>query len=369
MQVTRASWAARYFDGEKAKRQEVSLRVTPGGLHFRREDGSDHVWPFSEIRQTQGRNRGEPVRLERGMEALVIEEPEFLAALAQHRRGNGIQGAVSVGKGAAIALGSAIGLLVIGSALSVWGIPALANLAASRFPLAWEERLGAAVTAKIAPEETRNADPAAHAALEAMVSRLSGKEPSPYRYRVAIVEAPTVNALAAPGGQILVYRGLLDRARSPEEVAGVLAHEMAHVALRHTTQALFRQLSMQALLSALSGDPQGMGQVLEMVGGLESLRYSRSSELEADREGMRRIRDAEIEPRGMVRFFEEQQKQEADLPLIESLSTHPPTRERLEAAQALARDWQASAKRARPILTPEQWQALKRPPQSPSKSE
>ncbi|MNK86036.1 TPR repeat-containing protein YfgC precursor [compost metagenome] len=376
MQITRASWPVRYFDGETARRQEVSLRITPSGLHFRRDDGSDHVWPFSEIQQTQGRNRGEPVRLERGMEAMVIQDPEFLAAIAQHRLGKGIRGAGSVGKGAAIALGSAIGLLAIGAGLYLWGIPALAKIAASRVPLAWEVRLGESVTAKLAPAETRSQDPAANAALEAMVARLAGEEPSSYPYRVAIVEAPVVNALAAPGGHILVYRGLIDRARTPEEVAGVLAHEMAHVELRHTTQAMFRELSMQALLAALSGDPNGMGQILEAVGGLGALRYSRSAELEADREGMRRIRDAAIDPRGMVRFFEELQKQEEGLPLLKALSSHPPTQARLEAAKTLALDWQASAKKARPILTSEQWQALRRRPQreaasahKPSKSE
>lgn len=362
MQVTRASWPARYFDGQTARRQEVSLRITPGGLHFRCEDGSDHVWSFGEIRQTQGRHRGEPIRLERGMEALVIEEREFLAALAPHRGGSGIRGALGAPKQVAIALASAMGLVGIGIGLFVWGIPAFVSAAADRVPVAWEDKLGAAVTAKIAPLETRNADPEANAALAAMVARLADNAPSPYRYQVAIVEQPTVNALAAPGGHILVYRGLIARAQSPEEVAGVLAHEMAHVERRHSTQAVFRELSFSAVLAALTGDARAMGQILDLAGDLGALRYNREAELEADRDGMRRIQDAAIDPRGMVRFFKELQSRESGFLDVEALSTHPPTRERLAAAEALARDWQAASREARPVLTPGQWEALRRLP-------
>lgn len=362
MQVTRASWPARYFDGQTARRQEVSLRITPRGLHFRCEDGSDHVWSFGEIRQTQGRHRGEPIRLERGMEALVIEEREFLAALAPHRGGSGIRGAQGAPKQVAIALASAMGLVGVGIGLFVWGIPAFVSAAADRVPVAWEEKLGAAVTAKIAPLETRNTDPEANAALAAMVARLAGDSPSAYRYQVAIVEQPTVNALAAPGGHILLYRGLIARAQSPEEVAGVLAHEMAHVERRHSTQAVFRELSFSAVLAALTGDARAMGQILDLAGDLGALRYNREAELEADRDGMRRIQDAAIDPRGMVRFFKELQSRESGFLDVEALSTHPPTRERLAAAEALARDWQAASREARPVLTPGQWEALRRLP-------
>lgn len=362
MRLTRASWPAGYFDGVTARRQEVTVRVTPSGLHFRQEDGQDQVWPFTDVRQTQGRHRGEPVRLERGMAALVLTDPEFLAAVAQHRLGKGIRGASSLGKGAAIALGSGIGILAISIGLYLWGIPAFARFAAERVPLDWEVRLGEAVAAEIAPTEKRSHDPAAQAALNAMVARLAGDTPSRYRYQVALVEESTVNALTTPGGRILVYRGLLDRAQSPEDVAGVLAHEMAHVDRRHTTQALFQQLSLKAVLAAVSGDPRGMGQVLEVAGGLGGLRYSRSAEREADQDGMRRLLDAEVDPRGMVRFFADLKAHEEAMPQVEALSSHPLTQERMEAATALAEDWRAKGRPARPVLTPEQWKALKRSP-------
>jgi predicted Zn-dependent protease len=75
-----------------------------------------------------------------------------------------------------------------------------------------------------------------------IVDRLQPAD-SPYRFEAIIADDPAINAVAVPGGWIVVNQGLLRRTRSPEEQAGVLAHEMQHILQRHTTNGILRQLS------------------------------------------------------------------------------------------------------------------------------
>lgn len=153
-----------------------------------------------------------------------------------------------------------------------------------------------------------------------------------------VVNDPIVNALAAPGGYILVFRGLLERTRSPEELAGVLAHEFQHILKRHATRALLQNVSSGLLVAALMGDASGvMAFGLESAQTLGTLRYSRQNEEEADTEGMRLLIQAGIDPAGMIAFFEVLQRGDRRGPTISQyLSTHPQTQERLERLRSLA---------------------------------
>ncbi|MGH7753508.1 MAG: M48 family metallopeptidase, partial [Gemmatimonadales bacterium] len=136
-------------------------------------------------------------------------------------------------------------------------------------------------------------------------------------------------AFAAPGGHIVIFRGLLDKTPTPEALAGVIAHEMQHVIQRHGTRNLIRALSLRALIAMISGDG-GLGRVLETGGALAGLRYSRADEASADLEGLRQLAAARIDPQGLITFMETLLRQEGDLagPLV-YLSNHPATADRL----------------------------------------
>ncbi|MBI5627862.1 MAG: M48 family metallopeptidase, partial [Candidatus Rokubacteria bacterium] len=153
------------------------------------------------------------------------------------------------------------------------------------------------------------------------------------------VDDPTVNALAAPGGFIVVFRGLLERTRTPEELAGVLAHEIEHVLQRHATKALVQHVSTGLLFTALTGDVSGvMAYGFESARVLGTLRYSRAAEEEADTEGMRLLLAAHIDPAGMIAFFEGMEKRRGEAPgLLTYLSTHPAPEERVARLTRLAR--------------------------------
>src|SRR3990172_9285847 len=110
--------------------------------------------------------------------------------------------------------------------------------------------------------------------------------------------------MAVPGGHIVVFRGLLKRARIPEEFAGVLAHEVQHVLQRHVMRALLQHASTGLLVVALTGDVSGaMAYGLEAALTLGTLQYSRVAEEEADREGIRMLLAARGEPGGVVTFL------------------------------------------------------------------
>src|SRR5262249_20774964 len=151
-------------------------------------------------------------------------------------------------------------------------------------------------------------DPHRQALLESIVARLAGALPaeSPYKFRVYVVNESPVNALAAPGGYIVVFRGLIDQAKRPEELAGVLAHEMQHVVQRHTTQAIIQHGSTGLLLAALTGDMTGpLAYGLQSARVLGQLQYSRRAESQADAEGMKMLLAARIDPNGLIRFFQD----------------------------------------------------------------
>ncbi len=320
------------------------MSLLPQGLLFSTEDGGSYAWPYADLRQTQGFHAGEPVRLERGgdiPQLLVIPEPAFLTALSQtapqlatratrlmHRRRRWLRTSLA-----------AIGAMGMGLVLYLWGIPVLSTLLASRIPLAWEERLGREVVAHIAPPDRQCTDPSRLLVLEKILTTLTASLPEqPYTLRILVVDDATVNAFAAPGGYIVVFRGLLDRTGSAEELAGVLAHEVQHILQHHVTRLLLEHASTGLLITALTGDVSGA-----MVFGLErarllgTLQHSRQHEEEADVAGLQLLLAAAIDPSGMVTLFARLRDEGQNAPsFLHYLSTHPSTTQRIATLKTLA---------------------------------
>ncbi len=151
---------------------------------------------------------------------------------------------------------------------------------------------------------------------------------SKYRYSFHVAEDPAVNALAVPGGHVVVFTGLLRAAESAEEVAGVLAHEISHVERRHALRNLLHGLGWRAILNVALGDFSG-GVWSNMAAELGALGYGRNLELEADLEGLKLLRRAGIPAEGMGAFFE--RLAAGGGPRVALLSTHPAGAERLAA--------------------------------------
>jgi predicted Zn-dependent protease len=187
------------------------------------------------------------------------------------------------------------------------------------------------------------------AALDALVRRLYPLYPEDQKVPITVdvLAGDTINAYAALGGHIHLFDGLVRQAQSPEELAGVLAHEIEHVRNRHITQDLAVRLLTISVLSAVMPDQAGQAQAAYL---LLTLKFSREQEGEADRFGLERLKAAHIDAEGFRQFFSRARK----LPAApQFLSSHPDDDRRAELAAAY-RDYPVE-----PVLADGQWQALR----------
>jgi predicted Zn-dependent protease len=177
-------------------------------------------------------------------------------------------------------------------------------------------------------------DGLAVAAVKEMTQRLASHVPNnPYRFEVTVVKSDVVNAFALPGGYVVVFTGLMKKAESPEEVAGVLAHELNHVLQRHGLERIIKQLGFVAVISIVLGNPPGLGGVMKQVGvELMTLKFGRAQETEADTTGLDLLYRAKINPEGMITFF--QRLAEKDEGRVEWFSTHPMSSARADHLKA-----------------------------------
>lgn len=150
---------------------------------------------------------------------------------------------------------------------------------------------------------------------------------SSYTFKWHVAENPSVNAFAIPGGHIVVFTGLIQAAQTPEEVTGVLAHEIQHVVQRHSLKAMVHNAGWSATIALVTGDWTG-GMLGEAVTQLGALKYSRDKETEADLKGLALLKKIHVDPLGMVQFFETLASSNTGAP-IEFLSTHPSSTERM----------------------------------------
>jgi predicted Zn-dependent protease len=152
-------------------------------------------------------------------------------------------------------------------------------------------------------------------------------------YTFAIVKDKELNAFAIPGGFIYVNSGLMDQAND-DELAGVLAHEIAHIAARHSVKKLQSVLGYQIIMGIILGTAgsSSVNQAIDVVFSLVSLGYSRQDETLADKLAVRYTRRANFDPRGIISFFRKLQadSQRSGRPAQnEFLSSHPDIENRI----------------------------------------
>jgi beta-barrel assembly-enhancing protease len=245
-------------------------------------------------------------------------------------------------------------LLVCGPAL-YFVLPAVPGKLAAMVPIAWEEQIGDLTLHSIPGRRCGAAD--GQAALDALTRRVLGDSAMPYHLQVTVRDSDIINAFALPGGRIVILRGLLRSAQSPEEVAGVLAHELTHVLKRHPTRNMIAQQGTSLILGAFTGG--GIGHIVGTL--LVSLSYTRAAEEEADAGAMELLDRAGISSWGLLSFFErllqdEEKSGESQwLSLVfpNYLRTHPATQQRIATVRAQA------GPGTQPALNPRQWLALR----------
>lgn len=169
-----------------------------------------------------------------------------------------------------------------------------------------------------------------------LLAQTSKRPDLPYRFY--IINAPEVNAFALPGGHIYVTRGLIHQTGDLSELAGVLAHEIGHVAARHGVQKLERHLRTGSVVSTLynlflGGHPSILQhRSLQLGGRLWYLSHSREDELEADRLAVGYLRKSGVDPQGMITMLNGLLEEDRAVPETNSewFSTHPLTQNRID---------------------------------------
>jgi beta-barrel assembly-enhancing protease len=251
--------------------------------------------------------------------------PQMAAFSAQQRRG-------SVGRmlgWVALLVFLLLPLLLI--LLFVWQSERIARAAASRISIEQEMGLGEQAFTAISGTLKLEDGGSAYEAVQTIGKRLT--QDSKYQYRFHVADDAAINAFAIPGGIIVVHTGLIEATRRPEELAGVLAHEVQHVEQRHSLQALIKDLGLRGLWLMLSGDI-GSGLAGQAALEMTSLRFSREAEAEADAKGFDELLKARIDPSGMGDFFTTMAKQEREFAPPPLLSTHPASGARESAMRA-----------------------------------
>jgi predicted Zn-dependent protease len=236
--------------------------------------------------------------------------------------------------------------VVVAAATAVPGLP----WAARHVPWSVERALAGLIGGAPAARECTGASrPLSRPAFEKLVARVYPLDAADEQLPISIsvLHGKTVNAYATLGGHIYVFDGLIGQARSPEELAGVLAHEIEHVRNRHILQAMAVNLfTLGALGGAANGDPSAGSRLAYL---LLTMKFSRQQEEQADALGLERLKKAQIDAAGFRDFFERAQKMPEAPPI---LSSHPASAERA----VLAERYRGYPVRA--VLDAQEWQEL-----------
>lgn len=241
----------------------------------------------------------------------------------------------------------AAGAFTLAAALTVWIVLESPGWIAPLIPASWENRMGDAMVGDFGGRFCHTA--AGDAALKSLVARI---DPKSEARDIALANIPMVNAVTLPGGRIILFDGLVQKAASPDEVAGVLGHELGHVRHRDTLTGLVRQLGLSVVLGGFSGNAGGY------LNGVLALSYGRDAEAAADGVAIAQMRDAAISPADTAAFFARMGGKEdagRTAQAMTWLSSHPLSAERRKRFAAAI----DPGVRYRPALDTAQWRALR----------
>ena len=361
------SGSAIFFDGKTSARHDVTVELAPKALRVRPPHGAVLAeWGYDELETLSAPDVvlrvgkfGNPV-----LARLEVRDPKLAAAIDELSEPVDRSGRSERQMRRRIVLwtvAAAAALLIV----AVVGVPAIATRLAPLVPYPLERRLGEVVDAEVRASldssklgsdfecGSRAGEEAGRAAFDKLMRRLEAAGGLPYPLRPAVVRTRVPNAVALPGGRIYVYQGLIDKAERPDELAGVIAHEIGHVAHRDGTRAILQSAGLSLLLGMLLGDFVGGGAVV--LAGTTILKdsYTREDESAADLYGVMLMDKIGGDARALGTFL--QRIDGRTHPGMRILRDHPETKERVSKINAAA-----GAGPTRPLLDNAEWAALKR---------
>ena len=342
-----------FFDGRTARPHEVTVTVLSDGLQIYGERGANlGTWRLDGLRFESSLDSETEADLMHGDHPdarLTITDPALLhrlRSLAPHifktrRPRRSIPQIL-------FQITLVVGILALRFFVIV---PRTAGVIAGFIPVEWETEWGKGIRDQMIGKRKVCRNPAGRAALQRLVEKLASTAPatkSRYQFNVTVIEMKIENALATMGGQIVLFSELIDEVDSPDELAGVLAHELAHVVARHPLAGSIEAMAASIFAGQFGSTSSDVG------GALVISAYSRKKEAEADRIAAAILRDAGIDTNGLATFFERLKKKSGTGGgALTLFSTHPELGER--AAELKGKENNTTT----PALTPGEWEALK----------
>lgn len=359
---------ADFADGISARLARVGVRLEPAAapdrLHIGLPDGQVLIWPIEDVRQLpdQADRKGLVLSTDDNqVSRLFLEDEPLIKAvrgLARnlHRR-KPAENKFRLFKWAIAAVASvALIVLVL--------VPIMADQLARILPPEGEKALGDTTyeNIRMALNETGIAPlkvcetPAGLAAMRKMLTRLNPDDDLPYKIQVNILDHEMVNAFALPGGRIVFFRGLIEAAENPEEVAAVFAHEIGHVVNRDPTRDALRAAGSIGVLGLLFGDFAGGTLILFLANSLVNATYSQKAEAGADTYAHGLMSDAGLSPAALGTMFERLRAKHGDGEgLVAHFAAHPALSDRIKASISAAEGFESTG----PVLTAPEWRDLR----------
>lgn len=363
----------RYFDGLTSARHDVQVTLSADRRYLQIVGPSlpePLSWPLPDLRALRDRARRgrlivtlhaasdyaapqDPARLTVTSAALSAELMALCPDLLKSDMREGAWGRL-IKRGALAVAAVVLMLFVI--------LPRMADTLAGLIPVEREVAFGKSVVSQIERAlgatrlgQLRCENPEGLAALGAMTARLTAGSDLAYALEMQVFDHEMINAFAAPGGQIVIMRGLLESASGPDAVAAVLAHEIAHVERRDATRHALRAAGSAGLLSMVLGDVTGGAAAVFLGERVLQASYTREAEAAADIFALGMLNRAGVSSAGMADFFEVLADMEAGMPALPAyFSSHPASAGRAEAARSHADGQNATS----PVLSDGEWAAL-----------
>ncbi len=357
-----------YFDGTCSARHEVKVEAAAARLRITAKKPAGLLldeWAYADLRRMSAPDG--VLRLSRCGETLFarleIRDPELTCAIEDRAetldRGGAGERRLRR-KIVALSFAASVSLFVT----AIYGVPELATRLVPFVPVSVERKLGEAVDKDVhASLDSQHLGSAfacgrgpselpGRAALDKLVGKLEAAAALPVALRVDVVRRPEPNAVALPGGRVYVNQGLVDQAQTPDELAGVLAHEMGHVAARDGTRVVLQTAGLSFLFGMMLGDFVGGGAVVIAAKTVLKSSYSRRVESAADAYSTALMQKAGGDPHALGVILARIVADKAHGMAI--LRDHPETKDRISAINAVA----AGAATA-PFLDMAEWGALK----------
>jgi Zn-dependent protease with chaperone function len=335
-----------FCDDIDGGRAGAVIRADERGVRARTTDGQEFSVPYNDCNLEMGGASGHMLFCRTSDRSLTIfcEDRRFPSALQQSNAGElfeQIEEILATGRqqrwNSRLTVWLLIGVSLLGLIGLWYGLVEGARAAVLAVPFSIDEKIGEAALPAVIEEFGEPLDcPPAQEQLEAVVKRLAEHAAIPdVNFSVTIIDTPAVNAVALPGGPILVFRGLIDSSNSAEELASVIAHEMSHVTLRHQIEGIARAVGVVAAIEIMLGDVGGVVALgAEVLQTATLNNYSQEHETAADLEGARMMHEAGLDPHAMIEMFKNLPGQ--DLPeALDWLSTHPDSEERVSSVRGL----------------------------------